>query len=734
MLLRRQIARRCIYGVDINEIAVELARLAVWIHTFVPGLPLSFLNHGLIHGNSLTGVGTLDEIVQTLNEAEQRETKTAGDSWLLPAALADFMDRAGDYLDQLATLADASIADVTAAAKVQANIEAALAPLAALCDLITAERTTRHLKKSDPDKILLSAGGGKLFTVADAVSLEAAILTHPHLGVAREIARTVSAAHLPVRYPEVFRRDPSGFDVMLGNPPWEKLKVEEHSWWSSRFRGVQRGVAQEEKNRLIAALILEHPDLVTEYEADVVRVGRAAGVLTAGPYEGIGATDIDLYAAFCWRFWQELRLGGRTGVVLPRNALSGAATVVWRREVLREGAFEDATTLANNRHWVFDEVHPQQTIVLLTIGKGLAFRGARLRGPFSSLEEFRGAADNPRVAVVPSSDILAWSDSVAIPSLPPQDLELFAVMKRHPSLGSGVGTWRFRPMAELHTTKNKPFFHFDLTGSDHSSKLPVWTGGSFNIWEPMFGDPYAYAETATVESYLQERRLNQIRLRSSAFFGMPEEWATNVSTLPLRTPRIAFRDVTKNDNSRTMLSCLIPPGVALVHPAPFLLRVAGTERDEAYLLAILSSIPFDWFTRRFVELHMTFELLNSFPVPRVDPDSGHSIGLAGELDVATRDLRAVCDRAIEIAGRLAAVDERYVEWAASVGVAVGSVKSAAERDALVAELDALVSLLYALSRDQVEQVFASFHRGWDYRPRLAMVLEFFDEWSEKVTP
>lgn len=60
-LLRRQIARRCIYGVDRNRIAVDLARLALWIHTFVPGLPLSFLDHSLVEGNSLVGIGTLGE-------------------------------------------------------------------------------------------------------------------------------------------------------------------------------------------------------------------------------------------------------------------------------------------------------------------------------------------------------------------------------------------------------------------------------------------------------------------------------------------------------------------------------------------------------------------------------------------------------------------------------------------------------------------------------------------------
>jgi type II restriction/modification system DNA methylase subunit YeeA len=56
-LLRRLIARRCIYGVDLNELAVQLARLSIWIHTFVPGLPLSLLDHTLVRGNALVGLG-----------------------------------------------------------------------------------------------------------------------------------------------------------------------------------------------------------------------------------------------------------------------------------------------------------------------------------------------------------------------------------------------------------------------------------------------------------------------------------------------------------------------------------------------------------------------------------------------------------------------------------------------------------------------------------------------------
>ena len=71
-LLRRQIARRCIYGVDINNIAVQLARLSLWIHTFVPGLPLSFLDHNIVCGNSLVGIATFEEVDELLSAAARR--------------------------------------------------------------------------------------------------------------------------------------------------------------------------------------------------------------------------------------------------------------------------------------------------------------------------------------------------------------------------------------------------------------------------------------------------------------------------------------------------------------------------------------------------------------------------------------------------------------------------------------------------------------------------------------
>lgn len=155
----------------------------------------------------------------------------------------------------------------------------------------------------------------------------------------------------------------------------------------------------------------------------------------------------------------------------------------------------------------------------------------------------------------------------------------------------------------------------------------------------------------------------------------------------------------------------------MVHQAYYLFWRDGAPSTQAYVLGILSSLPFDWYARQLVETHVTVEFMRSSPIPRPVPDA---------------PLRM---RVTEIAGRLAAIDSRYADWAAKVGVPVGSVTTQEDKDDLVVELDAVVSLLYGLSRADVQHIFATFHRGWDYQPRLAAVLAHFDRWaaSEKGT-
>ena len=128
-LLRRQIARRCIYGLDLNLIAVELARLGIWIHTFVPGLPMSALDHNLVVGNSLTGIGTIDEVLDVL----EPQRKPGQDSFFADEVGAA-LDAARLRLMRAARTAEATKAEVKEAARAHAKAMEDAADAKALFD------------------------------------------------------------------------------------------------------------------------------------------------------------------------------------------------------------------------------------------------------------------------------------------------------------------------------------------------------------------------------------------------------------------------------------------------------------------------------------------------------------------------------------------------------------------------------------------------------------------------
>lgn len=498
-------------------------------------------------------------------------------------------------------------------------------------------------------------------------------------------------------------RDGSGFDVILGNPPWEKIKVETDQWWGLRLPGL-RSMPQKEKNATLKAFRESRPDLELEFEFEQEQVLALNAVIKSGPFD-LGSGDTDLYQAFAWRNWQLLCVGGRSALVLPRGALSGSALAAWRRTVLAEGSFADVCFIENAARWAFD-MEPRYTIGLTVTAKG-GERAVRWAGPFSSEMGFiAGASD---LADVPGEEFVSWSSTAAFPLIPdPVSAEVFRQMRKSPRFDEAKQGWEFRPVNDLHSSGDKEYYDFDV--SEPRGRFPVATGATFNIWNPRANPPYAYGDAKELRAHLRAKFDRARRNSRSAYLG--QELGTGV--IPQDVARIAFRDVARATDSRTMIACLIPPGFAATEKAPVLLRRSGDARTEACLLGIISSIPFDWCLRRWVEVKVSYELLNPIPVPRPD--------LSG----------AGGSRVVEISGRLAAADDRYSDWATEVGVPVGSVKTLAEKDELIAELDALVSLLYGLTEDQVEHVFATFHRGLNYEPRLEAVLKHYRAWKDKA--
>lgn len=685
-LMRRLIARRCIYGVDLNPIAVELARLSVWLETFVPGLPLPLLEHHLIPGDALVGIGRIAEI----------EAKAKENEWpLFPLDAASLVGAALAPLERFARTADTTSADIVAARSAMADARTAVRPAAALCDIVTACRM-------DGERLPIDIEQWQQLQdeLAGSRHHRAAVRTLQHLDV----------LHFPVAFPEVFLRERAGFDVIAGNPPWEEATVEEHAFWARHEPGL-RGLGPREQEKAKARLRKERPDLLGLYATELAQAEALRQALTSGPYPEMGTGDPDLYKAFCWRSWDLLAADGWLGIVLPRSALTVKGSTAFRRELLCRCAAVHITMLANTRGWVFEDAEHRYTIALVAAQRGTpAGQSIHLRGPYNRRASLDAGALQPPSRFAPA-DVVGWTDSASLPVLPGEgSLEVFAQMRRSPRLdvADPVG-WRVRPYAELHATNDKALMDLESVQRPEGY-WPVYKGESFDLWQPDTGRYYAWADSAVVLASLHEKRRRSSRSRSSPLAEFDAKWLEDPATLPALSARIAFRDISRATDARTLRVALVPPRVFLVNNCPYFLWPRGDARDQAYLLGVLSSLPLDWYVRRFVETHVNYFLLNPLPVPRPP------------LDDPRRQ------RVIALAGRLAATDERFADWAKAVGVGCGPLSGTLAEEH-VCELDAVMAHLYGLSEKQLVHVFETFHEGWDYTDRLRGSVSAYRQWQ-----
>ena len=685
-LIRRLIARHCIYGVDLNALSVHLARLAVWIHTFVPGLPLSFLDRSLVRGNSLVGVAGINEVRDKFRELSQS---------LFPIDTESLLGQAATPLRRLANINDATLQDIEDARHATTEAREATAAAEALFDLIAARSISDDLSVAN-------------FQFETLTNFSRGLVKSKQARSARQSLVGLNALHFPIAFPEVFLRARPGFDVILGNPPWQEATVEEHAFWARHYPGL-RSLSQRDQETTKERLRAERPDLGSLYDAELSATEDVRRALLGGGFPGMGTGDPDLYKAFAWRFWHLVATeGGRIGVVLPRSALAAKGSTAFRRTMFEHAGCVDVTIAVNNREWVFPKVHPQWSIGLVCITRGTpATESIRLRGPFASEDAFaRGASKAP--SAFTRSEVLSWNDSASLPLLPDEySVAVFAQIRKSPRLDLNVsGQWRARPDTELHATSDKPLMDLDSIERPEGF-WPVYKGESFDLWNPDTGTYYAWANPEPVQKRLQAKRLRAGRgKRDSVHREFPQRYLKDTKTLPCFRARVAFRDVTNRTNQRTVIACLVPPEVLIGNQAPYLLWPRGDELDEAFVLGVLSSLPLDWYARRFVETHVNYFVFNPFPVPRPGRDS------------------ALWKQVVSLAGRLACPDERFRAWADAVGAKVGPLPMD-EKEDMIYELDAVVAHLYGLDEAQLVHVFETFHEGWDYQNRLDSVLHHF---------
>ena len=387
----RDVIGRCLYGVDMNPMAAELCRVSLWLEALEPGKPLSFLDHHIRAGNSL--LGTTPELIEAglpdeafkpqqgddrkvctglrrRNRAE-RESGQRDMGYLMvaePAAEYGSLASRSRWIDESP---DDTLGEVR-------GKEAQFRRL-----VVSAEYRHRQLV---PDAWCAAfvqpkgAGAGRdpalCITTDTARGLEADSEAQA-LAQRREVkrlAREYQFFHWHLAFPEVFEGGGGGvggFDCVLGNPPWERVKLQEKEWFAEPDPESADAPNAAARKRMIRDLADDDPELHRAY-LDALRQSEGWSHLmrSTGRYPLCGRGDINLYAVLAKAMRTLLNDRGRTGCVLPTGIATDDTTKRFFQDVVRTRALASLFDF-ENRGIFFPDVHRNYKFCLFTAGRGL---------------------------------------------------------------------------------------------------------------------------------------------------------------------------------------------------------------------------------------------------------------------------------------------------------------------------------------------------------------------------
>ena len=266
-IVRRMVLKRCVYGVDKNPMAVELAKVALWLHTFRVGAPLSFLDHHLRCGDSLFGAwarGGIDKATEY------------GSPLLLHGSVTQ-AGLAAREMQTIEELTDAEIAEAHRSAETFAQVEEATAPLDAILSLVHA-LDWLDVRDRESKTALQSFFGGSLDDPIEiALGRDEASAERPEsahftelLRKARRLVEEERFLNWQAAFPGVWTnwqsmRSEGGFDAVIGNPPWDRMKLQQVEWFATRRREIALAPRAADRKSMIAALEQDGDPLAQDY-------------------------------------------------------------------------------------------------------------------------------------------------------------------------------------------------------------------------------------------------------------------------------------------------------------------------------------------------------------------------------------------------------------------------------------------------------------------------------------
>jgi hypothetical protein len=740
-IVRRMVLKRCIYGVDKNLMAVELAKVALWLHTFTVGAPLSFLDHHLRCGDSLFGLwvkGGVDKATKLgaplfLHEP-MRQALGAASSMQIIEGLTD------------AEIAEAHrSADVFAAVKdMTAQLDALLCLLHALDWLELNNRANRVILESfftgqygDPVQIAL----GKLDPLSKSyTSANTKAEAEKFDAMLRDIRSLVTEERFlnwQVTFPGVWSdwnnaELSGGFDAIVGNPPWDRMKLQQVEWFAARRREISLAQRASDRNRMVAALEKAGDPLARDYAKAESRAEAALRMArSTGDYPLLSGGDVNLYSLFVERAMKLVKPDGIVGLLTPSGIASDKTAAPFFKGVSTGGRLKALYDFENRRTRFeappfFPDVDSRFKFCAIVASPARTFDAARCAFFLQDVSELE---DPERCFPLTSEDFARVNPNTGTAPIfrTRRDAALTtALYRRMPVLvdrttSAATKAWPLRYVTMFHMTNASNLFRTRQELEEQEGAYPIGANcfrSKSGEWLPLYEGKMAQAFDHRAASVIinpenqhrpaQPESATPEQHADPKWMPAPQFWVSSAECPWTEADGwvLGFKEITAPTNERTFISALFP-AVGFGNKVPLLIAdVEQSERREYLLCANFNSIIFDFVTRQKIQ-GQTLNLFIVEQLPVVPPDQYQTRRFGKKMaskvvQEAVLELTYTADDMAPFAIQMGYVDKN--------GKAKPPFPWDEDRRAyLRAKLDAVYFHLYGITdREEIRYIFSTF--------------------------
>nr|WP_309685921.1 N-6 DNA methylase [Armatimonas sp.] len=712
---KRRVVEACIYGVDRNPLAVELAKLSLWLKT-VDRLSLNFLDHHLRCGNSL--IGTSLAALPRFPKPKQKVTASKKGE-VLQLSLTFSGDLHGAVSEAIAKILtiEGQSTDTHAVAKEKEKLwkelaETVMPRFTALADLWVAPYF-----------------GGDMSWVGFLGLIDNAKGTRQARRALAEVLDPVNPFHWELEFPDVFfteKGDPKpdpGFDAVIGNPPWERMKLAESEFFASRSTAIAKATRASDRKKLIAELPTTDPELWAAFQVAKADAEQSlAFVQKSGFYPLMGKGDTNLYAVFVEKATQIVAKEGRVALLVPSGIATDSTTSAFFRSIVEQKRLAELVDFENKAH-VFPDVDSRFKFSIIVMSGESAPQEAARCGFF--LHKIEEASDPTRTFPLTTADFATFNpNTLTCPIFRRQrDVELTRklykaapILNLHSDEVYG-NTWSIRFLRMFDMTLDSKKFktseelnkegYFATDGNVFVRKkeeryLPLYEGKIFQMFD------HRSANISVQEENLhrpgQQGDVTLTQHQDPHFSPETRFWVDESEVFPKirfekQTPfLLGFKNVCSPTNIRTMIMTAIP-----VRAAGHSIQFIEPDIEIGFvtwccLMANLNSFVYDFIVRQKIGgVNLSYFIVEQIPTlpPQRYAEDFHGTPLADfikprvlELCYTAHDMTPFA-RALGYDGKPFAWDEE-------------------KRLHLKCQLDALYFLLYGLTREEATEVLETF--------------------------